>query len=154
MIKLNPPRSLRPFRNRRRRHVNLGIQQLEHALSRRHRRLQDVVLLAQVLNRTEKPLRVLHERDQHAERRHAPDHVVPPEPDDAGDGNRREYFDHRVIHQYAMMASLNASMCEALMSENLLKARFSRLKSCNTSIPETASCRKELIRAIAVRMRR
>ena len=89
MIKLNPSRSLRPFRDRRRRDVNLCIQQLEHALARRHRRLQDVVLLAQILNRTEEPLRILHERDQHAERRHAPDHVVPTEPDDAGNGNGR-----------------------------------------------------------------
>ncbi len=44
------------------------IEQLEHALARCHGRLQDVVLFAEVLNRAEKSLRVLHERDQHAER--------------------------------------------------------------------------------------
>src|ERR1019366_9726899 len=45
MIKLNPPRTLRFFRNRRRRPFNLRIQQLEDALPGRHCRLQNVVLL-------------------------------------------------------------------------------------------------------------
>jgi hypothetical protein len=76
MIEFNPPRSLRTFRNRRGRHLNLRIQQLEHALARRHRRLQDVVFLAQILNRTKESLRILHEGDQHADRRHSPDHVI------------------------------------------------------------------------------
>ena len=99
MIEFNPPRPLRTFRDGRRSHFNLCIQQLEHALARRHRRLQDVVFLAQVLNRTEEPLRVLHERDQDANRCHAPDHVIPAKPDNARNGNCRQYFDHRVVHR-------------------------------------------------------
>ena len=117
MIKLNPPRTLRFFRNRRRRHFNLRIQQLEHALPRRHRRLQNVVFLAQILNRPEEALRVLHERHQHAERHrnlhqmelaflygqagdaHVPDDFSSAEPDDAGHRDRRQHFDHRVIHR-------------------------------------------------------
>src|SRR5256885_2144763 len=40
------------------------------------------------------------------------------------------------------MASLNASICIALVAENCLNARRSRLNSCNTTMPETCSCRK------------
>ena len=45
------------------------VQQLEHALTRRHRRLQDVVFFAQVLNGAKESQPVLEERDHHAERK-------------------------------------------------------------------------------------
>ena len=44
--------------------ISTCIQQLENTLGRRHRRLQNVVLLAQVLNGSEKPLRILDKRNR------------------------------------------------------------------------------------------
>ena len=73
------------------------VEQLEDALAGGHRRLQDVVLLAQVLDGAEEALRVLHEGHQHAEGDGVADDLVAAEPDDAGDGDRRQHFDHRVV---------------------------------------------------------
>src|SRR5208282_5528679 len=154
MIKFNAPRPLRLFRDRQRGHFNSCIEQLEHALSGRHRRLQDVVLLAQILNRTEKPLRVLHERDQHAERRHAPDHIIPPEPDNAGDGNRRQYFDHRVIHRVRHDGVFKRLHVRSIDVGKFIEGALLAIEKLQPSIPETASCKYALIRAIAVRIRR
>ena len=47
--------------------VGLGIEQLEDALAGGHGGLQDVVLVAEVLDGAEEALRVLHEGDQDAE---------------------------------------------------------------------------------------
>jgi len=67
-------------------------------LARSHGRLQDVVLLAQVLDGPEEALRVLHEGDEHAERGGAGEHAQASEPDDAGDRRRREHFDHGIVN--------------------------------------------------------
>ena len=75
------------------------VEQFKHPLARCHSRLQDVVFLTQVLDGTEKALRVLHEGDQHAECSHTSDHVQPAEPDNAGYCNRRQDFDYRVIER-------------------------------------------------------
>ena len=45
-------------------------------------------------------------------------------------------------------------MCVRFSSSNLARDFSSRLKSCTTAIPLTCSCRKALILAIAVRIRR
>ncbi len=52
----------------RRQHVRLGIEQLEDALGGRHGALQDVVLLAEVLNGPEEAQAVLQEGHHHAQR--------------------------------------------------------------------------------------
>ncbi len=57
-------KSQRSFRGRRGQRL---VQQLENALAGGHGRLQDVEFFAQVLNGAEEALRVLHERDQHAD---------------------------------------------------------------------------------------
>ena len=44
------------------------VQQFEDAFAGGHGRLQNVVLLAEIHDGAEKTLRVLHERDQHAQR--------------------------------------------------------------------------------------
>ncbi len=56
--------------------LGFRIEQLEDTLTRCHRRLQNVVLLAQVLNRAEKPLRVLHKRHQRADGRELVHHAT------------------------------------------------------------------------------
>src|SRR5437879_1685359 len=48
-----------------------SIQQLENPLRAGHRGLKDVVLVAQVLNRTKEALRVLDKRDRRADRHRA-----------------------------------------------------------------------------------
>ena len=67
MIKLDPPRPPRRLRHCRLSDLHRGIQQLEHPLARRHRRLQNVVLLAQILNGAKKPLRILDECNEHSQ---------------------------------------------------------------------------------------
>ena len=47
------------------------------------------------------------------------------------------------------MASVQACLFSALTAEKSLKARRSRLKSCTMDMPETYSCVKELMRAVA-----
>ena len=54
------------------------VEQLEDALARGHGRLQDVVLLAQVLDGPEEALRILHEGHQHAEVTSLPNDLPPP----------------------------------------------------------------------------
>ncbi len=59
--------------------IRLGIEQLEDALGGRHGALQDVVLLAQVLDGPEEAQAVLQKRDHHAERERSRDgHAKPP----------------------------------------------------------------------------
>ena len=59
VVELDPSRSLRLPLHLRRLNLRFGVQQFEHPLGGGHRRLQNVELLAQVLNRTEEALRVL-----------------------------------------------------------------------------------------------
>ncbi len=68
VIELDSARACRFLRHRRRNDLHRSIEQLEDAFARRHRRLQNVVLLAEVHDRAEEALRVLRERDQNAER--------------------------------------------------------------------------------------
>ena len=65
----------------------LRIEQLEDALAGGHRGLQNVVLVAQVLDGPEEALRILDERDQHAEGDGVPQHSEAAEPDDQRDGD-------------------------------------------------------------------
>src|SRR5262249_40417250 len=59
--------------------------------------LQDVVLLAQILDRTEKALGVLHEGHQDAQGYSSMQHANTTEPDNRGDSHRGEDFHYRVI---------------------------------------------------------
>ncbi len=52
---------------RRAHNLRLRVEQLEDALAGGHGRLQDVVLVAQILNRPPEALRVLDEHGQHAD---------------------------------------------------------------------------------------
>src|SRR6266496_2246405 len=65
-IKLNSSRPGRLLRDRGLLNVDRCIQQFEHPLSGRHCRLQNVVLLAQILNRPEKTLRILNKGNQNS----------------------------------------------------------------------------------------
>ncbi len=110
----------RRFRNRGRSDLGRRVQQFEDAFAGRHRRLQNVVLLAEILNRPEEALRVLDESGQNSDADHsahyvereqvlarelrgdaayrqAADDVIPAKPDHAGDRDRRQNFDHRVV---------------------------------------------------------
>ncbi len=92
--------------------LNLGrcVEQLEDAFCRGHRSLQDVVFVAEVLDRPEEPLRILDERDENAERNHRVQkacmrlqcrrrmqHCHPPAPDHQRDRNRAEKLHYRIV---------------------------------------------------------
>ena len=77
--------------------LGLGVEQLEDALAGGHGGLQDVVLLAEVLNGAEEALRVLHEGDEDAEGDGAVQDAEAAAPDDQRDGDGAEEFDRRVV---------------------------------------------------------
>ncbi len=97
MVELDAPRAVGKLRSGRRHDLGWGVEQLEDALARRHRRLQDVVLLAEVLDGTEEALRVLHERHQHSQADGVAENLVAAKPHYAGDGDGRQHFDDRVV---------------------------------------------------------
>ena len=99
VVELDASRAVRSLRNLRRNNFRLCVEQLKDALARRHRRLQNVVLLAQVLNGTEEALSILHEGHQHAERHRIANDLVPAKPDDARNRRGRKNFDHRVVNR-------------------------------------------------------
>src|SRR5579863_8812575 len=74
-----------------------GIEQFEDTLARRHRGLQDVVLVAQVLDWTPEALRVHVEAGQHADSDGAREHAESAAPDDQGDRNRGKKFNRGVV---------------------------------------------------------
>ena len=75
MIKLNTPGPARHFRHRWGSDFYRRIQQLEDTFASRHRRLQDVVFLAKVLNWPEEALRILNERRQQSDTHRSTNHV-------------------------------------------------------------------------------
>ena len=82
--------------------LSLRIEQLEDAFTCGHGRLEDVVLLAEVLNGAEEALGVLHEGDDHADADGAEPAVgvhrrTAAQPDDAGDGDRAEQIHGGVV---------------------------------------------------------
>src|SRR5207244_4209630 len=97
MIEFNPAWAFSTLCDRRRRNLHWGIKQRENAFARRHRRLQNVVLLAEILNGPEEALCVLNERGENANGGHIVDHITAAEPNHTRDRSRRENFDHRVI---------------------------------------------------------
>ena len=68
-------KSQRSFRGRRGQRL---VEQLEDALAGGHGRLQDVEFFAEVLNRAEEALRVLHEGDERSDRHRAGKRERPP----------------------------------------------------------------------------
>ena len=76
--------------------VGLRVEQLEDALGRRHGALQDVVLLAEVLNRPEESQAVLQERHQHAERQSAAFDAQAAVREDGRQRQHGDEFHHRV----------------------------------------------------------
>src|SRR5438067_10227294 len=88
-IEFNASVSLHASRRCRIRDFNRGIQQLENAFAGSHRRLEDVVLFAQVLNRPEESLRILNEGDYYAERYRTAQHLASTKPDHKRNRQRR-----------------------------------------------------------------
>ena len=68
VVELDAAGALRAFRGCGGDNFHGSIEQLEDAFAGGHGRLQNVVLLAEVHDWAKKTLRVLHERDQHAQR--------------------------------------------------------------------------------------
>src|SRR3984885_7807719 len=122
VIEFDPPQSFGALNHRGRNHLHGRVQQLEDAFACGHGRLQNVVLFAEVHDRTEEAQRVLDKRDQYPERcpvtyqaesnqslpiefhNHAghvefTHHVAATKPNDAGNRNRRENLDHRVVNR-------------------------------------------------------
>src|SRR6185312_746377 len=119
MLEFDSARAMRFFCDRRRGDFHRSIEQLEYAFTGGHGGLQNVVLVAQVLDGTEEALRVAHKGDQNAERRDRGDCMnhrqvvdelqsdrgdrplvkdsIASEPDDAGNGDVRKNFNDRVI---------------------------------------------------------
>ena len=103
VIELNPPGPDRCLRHRGRGDLGRSVQQLEDAFAGRHRRLQNVVLLAEILNRPEEALRVLDESrardtDGGEVRVQRECTVIAAKPDHARDRSRRQNFHHRVVN--------------------------------------------------------
>src|SRR5215470_18704338 len=67
VVELHDARSIRALHYSRRNDLRLSVEQLEDALAGSHGRLQDVVLLAKVLDRPEEALRILHEGGNNAD---------------------------------------------------------------------------------------
>src|SRR6266446_1825183 len=72
------------------------IQKLEDALGSRHRGLQDVEFLAEILDRPEKTLRKHREGGQNAEAERTRENTVSAGPIDQGDGGEAEKLDRRI----------------------------------------------------------
>src|SRR6266704_1681665 len=72
------------------------IQQFEDALGCRHRGLQDVEFLAEVLNRPEEALRKHGERRENAKSERAGKDSDSTRPKNEGDGGEAEKFDRRI----------------------------------------------------------
>src|SRR5437879_1868771 len=72
------------------------IQQLEDALGGRHRGLEDVEFLAEILDWPEKTLREHREGSKNAEAERAGENAVSAGPIDQGDGGKAEKFDRRI----------------------------------------------------------
>src|SRR6476469_6362230 len=98
MIKLDTARAFWLLRYGGRSDVDWRVKQLKDALGRSHRRLQDVVLVAEILDGPEESLRVLHERDQRSDRRKVADDVAATNPDERRGCDRRKNFDDRIVH--------------------------------------------------------
>jgi hypothetical protein len=64
--------------------------------------LKDVVLFAQVLDRPEEPLRILHESNQYTQGNGIADHLVSAEPDDACNCSGRQDFHNRIVNRMCL----------------------------------------------------
>ena len=101
MIELNAIRSVAGDRMRGAHDLRLRIHELEDALASRHCRLQDVVFVAQILDRPPEAQRELREHDEHADgdRGRQMQHAETAAPDDERDGDRRKKIDRGVIER-------------------------------------------------------
>ena len=76
-----------------------GIEQLEDALAGCHRGLQDVVLVAEVLDGPPEALRIHVEGGQHADGDGAGEHTEAAAPDDERNGDGGEDFDRGIVER-------------------------------------------------------
>ena len=100
VVELDAAGTLGVFGDRGRSDLGRRVEQLENALARRHGRLQDVVLFAEVLNGPEEALGILNEGDQHAKtvRQRPRMHVMlPPNQMTQAIAIDGKNFHHRVI---------------------------------------------------------
>ena len=72
------------------------VEQLKNALGAGHRRLQDVVFLGKILDRTEYPRAVLHEGHHRAERQTAFDYPLAAEENQHGQSRDADELDRRI----------------------------------------------------------
>ncbi len=97
MIEFDGDNRARRFHRRgRREHRGPRIEQVEDALGRCHGGLQNVVLFAQILNGAEESQPILQERRHHSQRQSAGLHAETAIGENAGHGDHREEFDHRI----------------------------------------------------------
>ena len=82
------------------------VKQFENPLARSHGRLQDIEFFAQILDRTEEALGVLHEGDQHADFHEARERAQSAIPKNNRDGRGAEQFNGREKYANAVIASL------------------------------------------------
>ena len=119
--------------------LRLGVEQLEDALAGGHGGLQDVVLVAEVLNGPPEALRVLDEHGQYADGNRAVENAEAAAPDDQGDGDGGEQFDGGVVERIGEDGVFEGDHVLRLTASKSSKARFSRLNSCTTLMPEMCS---------------
>src|SRR5215813_897682 len=77
--------------------LGCGIKKLENTLTGSHGGLQYVVLFAQVLDRPEETLCVLHEGYKDAERDRSMQYAISATPDNESDGNGAKNFNRRIV---------------------------------------------------------
>src|SRR5579871_183436 len=99
VIKLNPARAFSLLRQSRRSDFNRSIQQFKNALAGCHGALKNVVLVAQVLDRAEETLRVLHERSEHADGDSAAEDAESAKINHHGNGHAGKDFHHRIVER-------------------------------------------------------
>ena len=75
------------------------VEQLENSFAGRHRRLQDVVFVAQILNGPPEPLRVLDEHGQHADGDPAREHAESAPPDHQRNRQGGKQFDGGIVER-------------------------------------------------------
>ena len=86
-----------PWWDGRAHNLRRRVQQFENALAGRHGGLQDVVLVAQVLDGPPEALRVLDEHGQHADGDRSAEHAEAAAPDHQRDGDGGEHFNGGVV---------------------------------------------------------
>ena len=131
-----------------------GIEQLEDALARGHGGLQDVVLVAQVLDGPPEALRIHVEHGQHADGHRARQHAEAAAPDHQRDGHRRQQIDRRIVERVGEDRVFERDHVLAVDVFKVVEGALLAVEQLHHAMPLMCSWVKLLMRAMAARTRR